>query len=160
MPAFTRLLFFRPRTGLVLTAVLAGFLTLQACAPITAVRGNAPDPDRLAELEPGHHKRTDVIDTIGSPSSVSAFKPETWLYISRRIETLAFMKPEVKESKVIALKFDEAGVFQNIEELNLDDMKNVELVERSTPTAGNEVGVLEQLIGNFGRFNKESGGQE
>jgi len=158
MPAFTRLLFAPLQIGILPAALLAGLLALQACTPISAVRGNNPDPDRIAQLEPGRHKRADVMDILGSPSSVSAFKPETWLYVSKRTETIAFLEPEVKESNVIALSFDEDGLLKEIKTLGLEEMRDVNIVERSTPTVGNEVGVLEQLIGNFGRFGQGGSG--
>lgn len=154
MTIFTSVL-FAPRgrwfwTGL----LLAGVLAVQACTSITTVQSNNPDPDKIATLESGHHKRADVLDILGSPSSISAFKPETWLYISKKTERVAFLEPEVVESKIIALTFDENGTLQTVQSLDKDDRRTIDMVERSTPTAGNEMGVLEQLIGNFGRFNQ------
>jgi len=37
-----------------------------------------------------------------------------------------------------------------------NDKKEVELVSRVTPTAGNELSIIQQLFGNVGRFS--SGG--
>ena len=35
----------------------------------------------------------------------------------------------------------------------MDDANEVVLVERETPTSGSELSVIEQFIGNIGRFN-------
>jgi len=52
------------------------------------------------------------------------------------------------------VRFDDKGVVSSIEALGLEDGRNVELVERATPTAGNEMTILEQVLGNMGKFNK------
>jgi len=129
-------------------------LLVAACAPRIATHGNLPDPDRLAEVVPGQIAKGEVAEILGSPSSIAAFDEETWYYISERKETTAFLAPDVTERKVVIVRFDDKGVVSAVETLGLEDGRNVELVERSTPTAGNEMTILEQVLGNMGRFNK------
>lgn len=136
-------------------AVLAaGALALSACESRIGKRGNLPAPDLLAEIETGESDRDDVAQTLGSPSSVALFDLETWFYISETTETDAFFAPEVIDRKVLILKFDESGVLAQVAGLGLEDSHDIEPVERITPTAGNEVTVFDQLLGNIGRFNK------
>ena len=35
-----------------------------------------------------------------------------------------------------------------------DDLREVGMVDRTTPTAGKDLSVLDQLIGNLGRFGR------
>jgi len=127
-------------------------VTASACAPNIATRGNLPDPDKLAEIIPGEASRDDVADLLGSPSSAATFGDETWYYIATRVETVAFNEPEVIDQQVVAIKFGEDGLVTAIDTYGLDDARAVEIVERVTPTSGREVTILQQLLGNVGRF--------
>ena len=131
-------------------------LVAAACAPQIATHGNLPDPERLAEIVPGQVAKGEVAEILGSPSSIAAFDEETWYYISERKETTAFLAPDVTERKVVIVRFDDKGVVSSVDTLGLEHGRNVEVVERATPTAGNEMTILEQLLGNMGRFNKAS----
>ena len=142
----------RPFTSILFLAAFLAF-GLGACAPIVTLSGHKPDEDQMAELKPGHHDRDDVAEIMGPPSSISSFKPETWYYISKRTERVAFLASELKDSQVVALTFNERGLLQEIRTVGMEARKEILPVERKTPTAGYEIGVIEQLLGNFGRFN-------
>lgn len=137
----------------VLSALVAG---LAGCAARIDTRGNLPEPERISEIDIGSHSRQDVADILGSPSSMSTFGDETWYYISKRTETLAFLAPVVTESNILAVHFDKDGKVVSIERRGLEDLKEITPVARSTPTAGNELTLLDQLLGNFGRFSKSN----
>ncbi len=123
-----------------------------ACAPNVATRGNLPDPDKLAEIVPGEATRDDVATLLGSPSSAATFGEEIWYYIAARIETVAFNEPEVIDQHVVAIRFSEDGLVTAIDTYGMDDARAVEIVDRVTPTSGKEVTILQQLLGNVGRF--------
>lgn len=139
------------------TACLALAATISACSSRIDQRGNLPDSDMLANVEVGHINKQGVQDVLGTPSSVGLFDGETWYYISERTETTAFFSPVVLERKVIVIKFDDKGVVSAMNTLTLDDARQIEMVDRRTPTAGNEFGLLRQLFGNIGRFEGSKG---
>lgn len=126
---------------------------LSGCTPKIDVRGNLPDPERLAEITPGEFSAQEIREILGTPSSIAVFDQETWFYVSERTETLAFFEPEVKERKVIMLKFDKQGTVTRIDILTAENGKKIQPVDRTTPTAGNEFSLIDQLFGNLGRFN-------
>ena len=128
---------------------------LSACTPSLQVHGNELDPELLAEIRAGESTQDDVIDLLGSPSSVAMFDGESWFYISERTEKTAFFSPEIKEREVVVFRFDGDGIVSDIESRGLESARAIQPVDRETPTAGNEVTILEQLIGNFGRYNTE-----
>lgn len=133
-------------------AALAVFV-LGACEARVGTRGNLPDPDLVAQLETGETRRNEVTQLLGSPSTIALFDFETWIYISERTETTAFFAPEVIDRKVLVVQFDEQGTLSSIQGLGLEDSHDIEPIERTTPTAGNEVTILDQILGNIGRFN-------
>lgn len=139
-----------------LSAVVVA-LVVGACESRIDTRGNLLDPDRLAEVKAGQMSRDEVAEILGSPSSIAAFDQETWYYVSERTETFAFFEPKVNERQVVVIRFDGKGIVSDVRALGLDDGKTVKLVDRATPTAGNELTLFGQLFGNLGRFNKAPG---
>lgn len=137
---------------------LAGLLApgLLGCAPIVDTRGNQPTPERLAQIKPGQLKRDDVLAILGTPSSAALFGDDTWYYISARTESLAFFAPKTVERSVVAIRFAKDGVVERVETLAQGDGREVEFVERETPTAGKDLTVIQQLLGNVGRFSSDA----
>jgi outer membrane protein assembly factor BamE (lipoprotein component of BamABCDE complex) len=136
--------------------VLVGALTLPmlaACETIIDQRGFAATPGSVEKLDVGSQSREDVIRLIGSPSTVGTFNPNVWYYISQKQETYAFLKPTMLEQNVLQLNFNESGRLQAMKKYDLADGKDIDMVSRITPTAGKELTVLEQIMGNVGRFS-------
>ncbi len=146
------------RAAALLTAAVLVSATLSGCATRVAVRGNLPDSERLAEVVPGDMSREEVAEILGSPSSVTPFDSDLWLYISEKTETFAFMAPEVVERNVIMVKFTDKGIVNEVKKLDLSNAQDVKHVERVTPTSGNEVTFWDQLFHNVGRFNTGDSG--
>jgi outer membrane protein assembly factor BamE (lipoprotein component of BamABCDE complex) len=132
-------------------------LVLAGCAPTIDQRGNLPDEAKLATIKPGETTKETVTQVLGTPSSVSTFNDKTWYYISRRTEQTAFFSPEVIDQQVVSVGFDDGGVVRDIERHGLADGRPIEPSPRVTPSAGRELGLFEQLIGNLGRFNGDGG---
>lgn len=126
-----------------------------ACAPRIHNQGHEVEPERLAQVETGKTNRDQVLEILGSPSSNSPFGTEIWYYVSQRVHATLFFRPEVDDRKIVAIEFDEAGVVSAINTVALTDGRDVRPVERVTPTSGHEMTVLEQVLGNFGRFNRK-----
>lgn len=126
------------------------------CTPTLDVRGNDPLPEMMAMIQLGKTSREDVQAFLGSPSTTSILGDETWQYISSKTETVAFFEPEVKERRVVSIIFDASGVVKKIVTKELQDGREITSVTRETPTAGREMTILEQLVGNVGRFSKDA----
>lgn len=127
---------------------------LSACAPVINIRGQQPDPDVLAKIEPGSTSQRDVERALGTPSTKGVFRENVWYYMSERTERTAFFAPELLERKIIAVVFDKVGVVEDIVTYTENDKQEIALVARITPTAGNELSIIQQLFGNIGRFAK------
>ena len=127
---------------------------MAACTPALEQHGNLPDPDRLAQIKPGAQSRDDVAKLLGTPSSVGVFDGETWYYIASRTESFAFYDPKVLDRQVVAIDFDQRGVVKGVRRYGLKDGRKVAIIDRVTPTGGRKLTFLEQILGNFGRFNK------
>lgn len=132
---------------------IAALLTLSACTPTQATRGNIVEDYRIAEVVPGVSTRTSVLQSLGSPTTQAPFDENVWYYIGQKTEKTGIFDPKVVDKKVVVVAFNPDGVVQTIEEVKADQI-DVPHVRRKTPTSGNEITVLQQLLGNVGRFNK------
>lgn len=126
---------------------------LASCSPIVDTRGHTLEDVDMSQIIEGQSGPEDVRAILGSPSTVSNFGHLTWYYINERKETMGFYAPEVADQKVVAIHFDEAERVSKIEDYGKAASKPVEFVKKETPTEGHELGIMEQMLGNFGRFN-------
>lgn len=127
-------------------------LFLQACSPSQATRGNLLTQDRINEIEIGVSNKTDVVKNIGSPTTTAPFDENTWYYIGQLTEKQGFLDREVVEQKVYLAQFDTEETLIAFSLVETEDL-DVPIIERQTPTYGNEITILQQLVGNIGRFN-------
>jgi len=134
----------------VLLLVAAG--ALGACSPMMDTRGNLAPSEAVSSIQPGVTTRAQVSQLLGSPSSVATFNDHTWYYIGYKTERIAFLAPEVTDQQVLVVRFDDAGVVQDLEKRGLETARQVSMNDRETPTAGHSLGFFEQLFGNIGRF--------
>ena len=125
------------------------------CTPIRSVQGFVANEGQIGALTPGVDTQATVIEALGSPTAVGTFNPNSWYYISRTTDTVAFLNADVVDQRVVAIEFDAAGTVSEIRRYTLDDAMAIELVQRETPTLGRELNVWQQLWGNFGRFNAQ-----
>jgi outer membrane protein assembly factor BamE (lipoprotein component of BamABCDE complex) len=98
-----------------------------------------------------------VTQLLGSPSTVATFDPNTWYYVSQETQNVAFFKPKLKDEKVVSISFDKQGVVKKVAFLSMKDHRDVAPNPDKTPAPGREFTILEQLIGNFGRFGAPGG---
>jgi outer membrane protein assembly factor BamE (lipoprotein component of BamABCDE complex) len=137
-------------------AVVAAGLVACGCQTRVQDLGYIPDPDALAQIKSGVQSKVEVAQLLGTPSTTAMFGEETWLYITARREAYAFFKPEITEQDVVAIAFNEAGVVDSVNSYVLKDGVAVNPVNQTTPTYGKQLTMLQQLLGNIGRFNGES----
>lgn len=143
----------RPWYGTVCALLLMALLG--ACSTQIDTHGEQVDTDRLTQVRPGAQNRDDVARLLGSPSSTSTFGDETWYYISDVVETRSIFDREVVERQVVTIRFDPQGVVREVDMFGLERGREVELVERETPSFGESATFFNQLLGNLGRFNRD-----
>lgn len=123
-----------------------------ACSPIIDNRGHSETQLDLSQVVKGQSTKDDVVALLGSPSSVSDFGDPSWYYISTQKETVGVFAPEIIKQQVVEIVFNDAGTVQEINEYGKEKGKPVEIVGKTTPSAGHSLTAIEQLLGNFGKF--------
>ena len=95
----------------------------------------------------------DVRRLLGSPTAKAVFDDKTWYYVGLQTEKESFFDEKITDKRVHKIQFDDTGTviaFNEVTEKGID----VPLTGRVTPTSGNEVTAIQQLLGNIGKFNR------
>ncbi|MFP5478225.1 MAG: outer membrane protein assembly factor BamE [Alphaproteobacteria bacterium] len=140
------------RNGLVLILGTA----LVACTPIVRNHGYVPAEDELAQVQIGVDTRETVGQKIGRPSTSGLLNDEGWYYVQSRYSHIGPREPKEIERQVLAITFNEGGTVENIARYGLEDGKVVPISRRVTETNIKGLTLIQQLLGNFGRFDASS----
>jgi outer membrane protein assembly factor BamE (lipoprotein component of BamABCDE complex) len=140
-----------------IVAVTALALSASACTPMTTKHGNFLEDHQLQLIKPGEHTRSDVMRLIGSPTATGTFDESLWYYMGQQTQKKGVFDPEVIDERVIIVSFDEDGLVRSVSDREGGRL-DVPITERRTPTHGNDITVIQQLLGNIGKFNPPAGG--
>lgn len=141
-----------------LMAITIAAAGMSGCAKNINHRGWIADNDLVAEIIPGVDDTSSVEASLGTPSAKSVFgNDETWYYISRTHQHVAFFRPDVTEQQIVLVAFDDRGTVEDVSELGLEDARLIDTVDKKTPTRGKELGFFEQIFSNIGRFSGGGG---
>ncbi|MBX2833809.1 MAG: outer membrane protein assembly factor BamE [Micavibrio sp.] len=138
-----------------LTLILSAVLHLSACTPTIAKRGNLVENTQLDKLTTGQSTRSDVLRTLGSPTTKSTFDSNIWYYIGQETEKRGILDPKVTKERIIMVALDEEGTVENIEDIDRARM-SIPYIRDKTPTHGTETTIVQQFLGNLGKFNPPS----
>ena len=138
------------RRSFLLAAVLIG---AAACQPTIDYRGYQARSGDLAKVQVGMPK-AEVEALLGSPSTTAsvALQGDSYYYISSRVEQTAFLDPKETARQVFAVRFDANDQVVSFANYGIEDGQVVNISSRRTPTKGKELTIVQQLLGNIGRF--------
>lgn len=130
-------------------------LLLYGCAP-PVPRGALIDKEDYSQLTPNTSTQAEVMDILGSPTSHATFDDNTWLYVSMTKYLVPLAHPAIDKQRVIVLNFDDKGILRKMNVLGRHDAIPVYMVSDKTPTPGTQISVIQELLGNVGRYNPMS----
>ncbi len=142
------------RPFVTLSAACALSFMLAACTPEVVQRGVMPDVDDISRITPQQSTKADVERALGSPSSVTMFGGETWIYVGETTERLAFFDKQVNERSVVMITFGADGLVSEVQSHGLEASRDIIPEERTTPTVGNKLTFMDQLIGSANRLGR------
>lgn len=145
------------RLSLVLAACALG---VSACNPVLRAHGYRYSVEEEPVITPAEDTQNSVLRMLGSPSTRGSFEQNTWYYISATRESIAYLRPATRDRRILAIRFDDDGVVDEVLDYDLEDGRVVSYASRETPTRGRELNLLEQLLGNIGRGQAEQFGGE
>lgn len=147
------------QTGFRPAALLAAVLLIggAGCAGNLNEHGNVPKPREVASIEVGSTTRAQVLTRLGTPAAVATFDRNSWYYLGSTVEKFMFFDPELVKRDLLVIRFNDDEVVSAIDHLDKDDGRDVAVVARETETRGRSFSLLQQLIGNLGRFGGVEG---
>lgn len=130
------------------------------CSPEIDNRGYEIDTKNFTTIVPGVTTKQFIEENFGSPSTISTYPPEIWYYVSKVTSTKSFLPAKTIEQKSYAIEFDGAGVVKKVIERKGDEAREINPVKRSTPTVGQEQGLLREVFSNFGKIATQGGSRK
>jgi outer membrane protein assembly factor BamE (lipoprotein component of BamABCDE complex) len=88
-----------------------------------------------------------VLQTLGTPSTVSTVGNKSWYYISQISKrTFQFMGESVVDQRVTAVYFDKGLRVERVALYGIQDGKVFDFISRTTPTGGEDVSFIGQIM--------------
>lgn len=133
-----------------LAAAAAAGLMVTACNTEPMTSGYLMDEKTLGELKPGLPAEK-VLAVMGTPSTVSTVGNQSWYYISQmKSQRFKFMQPTVVDQRVLVVNFNKGMTVDKIASYGMQDGVLFDFVSRTTPTGGNELSLVRQMINATG----------
>jgi outer membrane protein assembly factor BamE (lipoprotein component of BamABCDE complex) len=127
--------------------------TLAGCVGEEFQRGYLIDERTINQVHKGM-SADQVLQTLGSPSTVSTVGNRNWYYISQTAKrTLQFMNEQVVDQRVTAVYFDKNLKVERVALYGLQDGKVFDFISRTTPAGGGEQSFVGQLLKGTTSFN-------
>ncbi len=134
--------------------VIALPLVLAGCGEITSRHGYVPSQSALDQIQIGSSKEQ-VRLIMGTPSTSSAIQDNVYFYISEIRTQKLFLSVETSERRVLTFNFDDDDRVERIANYGLNDGKVFDFITRTTPTRGDSLTVIRQMLGNLGNFGNQ-----
>ena len=137
-----------------------GLFLITSCSLLGTERvGDAPETLRANAIKAGTHTKDDVARLLGTPTSITLFEKESWLYIESEEQNRLFLPQQEIDREVIQITFKKNGVVERVKKWTLEDGKDIAFDSDTTPVVGKDLSVIDEMVGNFGKFpaNHKSG---
>jgi outer membrane protein assembly factor BamE (lipoprotein component of BamABCDE complex) len=125
---------------------------LSGCIGEELRHGYQLDETALATIKPGMSPEQ-VLQTLGTPSTVSTVGNKSWYYISQNTRrTVMFLGESVEDQKVTAIYFTPAFKVERVALYGLQDGRVFDFIQRTTPTSGQDRAFLSQLFRGLTKY--------
>jgi outer membrane protein assembly factor BamE (lipoprotein component of BamABCDE complex) len=134
--------------------ILIVFVCLSACTPTQVTRGNYLFEEDIQVIKPYSSTQYDVLNLLGSPTARAVFDENIWYYVGLKTEKKSFFDEKVTARQTVKITFDDTNTVTDVARVDGKAL-DVPLETAITPTSGNEVTFLQQVLGNVGKFNPQ-----
>ena len=141
----------------ILSLSTIALLGVCACTPHTQTRGNFLFSEDVAQIQPMVSNEMDVLNMLGTPTAKAVFDDNIWYYVGLKTEKKSFFDEKVTDRQTVKVVFDENKFVKSITNVNGEPL-DIPVSSRVTPTSGNEVTAIQQILGNIGKFNPPAAG--
>ena len=134
--------------------VFAGLLA--SCTQPIEIHGNRISLKTFDIIEPGKTTEKQVLEQLGKPVIQQNYGAKSWIYVESKSQKTVLSGKKVLNRTVVRVSFNKRGIATSVDIIPYDKDLKPKIATRKTPTAGQEITVFQQLIGNFGRFESKN----
>ena len=128
-------------------------LSTAACIGEDFQRGYLLDERAVQQVRPGMSAEQ-VLQTLGTPSTVSTVGNKSWYYISQTSRRrIAFMGESVTDQRVTAVYFNKNLKVERVALYGVQDGKVFDFISRTTPSSGQDQNFIGTLFRGIGSLN-------
>jgi outer membrane protein assembly factor BamE (lipoprotein component of BamABCDE complex) len=107
-------------------------------------------------LQEGVTSKERVLKIMGSPTLISDFDSEVWIYYSEDVKNFLFFKPEITERNVLVIKFNDAQIIKEMKKINFaDEAKKLNFVSNYTAVDSHKAGFFKSIFSNVGQIKTQ-----
>jgi len=128
---------------------------LASCAQPIEVHGNRITLKTFNAIKAGKTTKQQVLEQLGKPVITQDYGPESWIYVKSKSQKTVLSGQKFLDRTVVRVSFNNKGIATSVDIIPYNKHLKLKITNRKTPTAGQEITVFQQLIGNFGRFESK-----
>ena len=102
---------------------------------VTNYHGSKSLETKFDQIIINKSNKNDLFKIIGSPSIISEFNQNKWIYIERlktNQSVLKFGRQKIEKNNILIVKFNNLGILENKELLDINDMNNLKYLKAQT----------------------------
>jgi outer membrane protein assembly factor BamE (lipoprotein component of BamABCDE complex) len=130
------------------SATFVLIISATACSKRVNTHGHVLPVQAINSIQVGVDTKDSVRQKLGSPSSVGTFADDRWYYFTTKTEDETLKPNQLIERDIYIVDFAE-GTVAAVHHKDKDDGQTVSPVGRTTPTYGQSLGIVEQLMQNL-----------
>ena len=135
--------------------LMTSMLLVAGCTSITEVNrfshGYAPTATEVANIKSSGANKDTIAQKFGKPFVIGTYNPDYWYYIAYSTKQYGFSKREFTKFTIVEMNFRN-GVLVKTNRYDKSNLKKIAFSDDKTKTSGKELGILEQMLGNIGKF--------
>lgn len=139
---------FRGARACLLAAAVAAGLAVAGCAGEIRRHGYVPEEGALDQIQIGSSK-DQVRLIMGTPTTTAALGNEVYFYISETKRHILFLEPKAVDRRVLTFYFNEEDRLARVANYGLQDGKVFDFITRTTPSRGDELTLLREMLGSL-----------
>ena len=135
---------------LTLVSLISLSLATAGCSEVVTTHGQVINSSLLNNIRIGVDDKESVQSVLGSPSAIGTFADKRWYYVTETAVDKPLNPNILEERNVLIIEFDESNKVASLRRLDESDGRQIEPSTRVTPTQGQSLGILDQLLDNLG----------
>ena len=135
--------------------LIAAVLLLSGCSNNIESKGYQFDKDSASQIIPNKSSYSELVSKMGFPTVGSIYgEPKLFNQLHR---AKPMTNPYLVDQNILEITLGNDHIVKSVRRYSMKDVQELQFDRRTTVLPGNEIGALEQFLGNVGKYNNASG---